>query len=92
MLRFMDEEDFPGGDEDHRPVSVARFVDLLSAQIAMTVLQSAGIRCSLRNEHVATLGLSGLGVDVQVEPEDAAAAREILEQPPIHIVPDIEEP
>jgi hypothetical protein len=84
----MDGKDFPGEFRSRRLVTVAHFIDLLGAQVAMTVLRSAGIQCSLRNEHVATLGLSGLGVDVQVDPEDAAAAQEILEQPPIHIVPD----
>lgn len=92
MLRRMPEETERGQLESRPLVTIAHFMDLMSAQLAMTLLDSAGIPSFLKNENMVRLGWSVAagGIDVQVDPENAAAANEILEQPPIHIVPDDE--
>jgi hypothetical protein len=74
-------------------VTIAHFMDLMSAQLAMTMLDSAGISSFLKNENMVRLGWSVAagGIDVQVDAENVAVATELLEQPPIHIVPDTED-
>lgn len=80
------EEDAPEGELDfQRMVTIRRFRDLPEALIAKGSLDSAGIDSVLGNDNLVRLdwfwsNLMG-GVQLQVEPEDAEAANEILNQP-----------
>jgi hypothetical protein len=64
--------------------TVARFPDLTSAQLAQSMLEAAGIPCSIPDEHSAGLDwrlTGGLGgVRLQVPPEHAEAAVQLLER------------
>ncbi|MDP9268215.1 MAG: DUF2007 domain-containing protein [Acidobacteriota bacterium] len=80
-----------GFDEvEERPlVVVARFRDLPDAHLAKGLLDSAGIECYLRSENMIRLDwfVSNAlgGIALVVGPENAAAAKEMLEQPPEEI-------
>jgi Putative prokaryotic signal transducing protein len=81
-------KDPPGdsGQVDFRdPVTIRRFRDLPEALLAKGSLESAGIRCALADDNMVRLDwfISNLlgGVKLQVAPEDATAATEILDQP-----------
>ncbi len=74
------------GQVDFRdPVTIRRFRDLPEALLAKGSLESAGIRCALADDNMVRLDwfISNLlgGVKLQVAPEDATAATEILDQP-----------
>jgi hypothetical protein len=66
-------------------VTVQQYRDLTEAQLAMGVLESAGIPCYLRDENTVRTqwfwsNLIG-GVRLQVREEDLAAAEALLNQP-----------
>ena len=68
-----------------RPVVVARFTNLIDAELAKSVLDGAGIACALQNDHVVGV-LPHLynavgGVEVCVGEDDVEAARTLLEEP-----------
>jgi hypothetical protein len=65
-------------------VTVERFVDPVSAQIARSRLEADGIECYLADEGMGGLYTYSLmrGVRLQVRPEDEERAREILGEPP----------
>ena len=67
------------------PVVVARFTNLIDAELARSVLLGAGLRCALQNDHVVGVlpHLSNAvgGVEVCVPAEDAQTARTLLEEP-----------
>jgi len=94
MLPDMPEPDRHDHVEQRTLVTIAHFTDLMSAQLAMTVLESTGIPAFLRNENMVRLGWApGVGgIDVQVEPENEAAAKEILEQPPENLIAGDDDP
>lgn len=66
-------------------VTIRKFRDLPEALFAKGSLESAGIECALLDENMVRLDwfISNLlgGVKLQVRPEDAAVAEEILSQP-----------
>lgn len=79
------ESEFNGELDFKRMVTIRRFRDLPEALIAKGSLDSAGIDSVLVNDNLVRLdwfwsNLMG-GVQLQVEPEDADAANEILNQP-----------
>jgi hypothetical protein len=83
-----DAQDVPDGSEQFEfcdPVTIRRFRDLPEALLAKGSLESAGIPCALADDNMVRLDwfISNLigGVKLQVNPEDAAAAAEILDQP-----------
>jgi putative signal transducing protein len=66
-------------------VTVQQYRDLTEAQLAMGVLESAGIPCYLRDENTVRMdwfysNLLG-GIRLQVREEDRAAAEALLHQP-----------
>ncbi|HEY2003015.1 MAG TPA: DUF2007 domain-containing protein [Acidobacteriaceae bacterium] len=66
-------------------VTVQQYRDLTEAQLAMGVLESAGIPCYLRDENTVRTqwlwsNLMG-GIRLQVREEDRAAAEALLQQP-----------
>lgn len=66
-------------------ITVERFRDLPEALLAKGALESAGIECQLTDDNLVRLdwfwsNLVG-GAKLNVKPEDAGAARAILEQP-----------
>jgi hypothetical protein len=69
--------------ETDSPVAVASFVGLAEAEIARGVLESAGIRVWMANEHLVSLlwhySQATGGVRLMVAGEDAARARELLD-------------
>jgi hypothetical protein len=71
--------------ESQRLVTVRRYRDTSEAIVARTVLESAGIFCFLRDENLVRLDwqVSNMigGISLQVRPEDAEAAVELLSQP-----------
>jgi hypothetical protein len=72
-------------DEPSQLVTIRKFRDLPAALLAKGSLESAGIACLLADDNMVRLDwfISNLigGVKLQVKPEDAAAATEILDQP-----------
>ena len=76
----------PGSDapQDSGLVTVACFRDLMSAELAKAMLESAGVECFLQNEHILRLGywVTPGGIQLQVGSENAEAARAMLEPPP----------
>ena len=78
-------------------VTVQQYRDLTEAQLAMGVLESAGIPCYLRDENTVRTqwfwsNLIG-GIRLQVREEDRAAAEALLNQPtPGQIPVDDENP
>jgi len=77
----------PGFDEveGSEIVTVRQYRDLFEAQLAKGMLESAGIECFLADENIVRMNwyISNLvgGLRLQVRPDDAEAAREILDQP-----------
>jgi hypothetical protein len=71
--------------EFRKPVTIRRFRDLPEALLAKGSLESAGLACALVDDNMVRLDwfISNLlgGVKLQVNPEDAAEANEILNQP-----------
>ena len=74
--------------EDHEfqaLVTVGRYLDQAHASVAKSVLESAGIHASLRDENTARIdwgtSIALGGIRLQVRPEDQAAAEEALSQP-----------
>jgi len=71
--------------EMHGMVTIRQFRDLPEALFAKGSLESAGIECALLDDNMVRLDwfISNLlgGVKLQVKPEDAAVAEEILSQP-----------
>jgi hypothetical protein len=72
-------------------VTVQQYRDLTEAQLAMGVLESAGIPCYLRDENTVRTqwlwsNLMG-GIRLQVREEDRAAAEALLQQPIPHRTP-----
>ena len=76
----------PAPEADLLPVvTVQQYRDLTEAQLAMGVLESAGIPCYLRDENTVRTqwfwsNLIG-GIRLQVREEDRAAAEALLNQP-----------
>ena len=89
LLEKQDEtHDVPDGSgrfEVRDPVTIRRFRDLPEALLAKGSLESAGIPCALADDNMVRLDwfISNVigGVKLQVNPEDAPAATEILDQP-----------
>src|SRR5271169_1994853 len=79
--------EYPPGDEleMRQRVTIRAFRDLPEALFAKGSLESAGIECALLDDNMVRLDwfISNLlgGVKLQVRPEDAAVAEEILSQP-----------
>lgn len=79
--------EYPAGDEaEMQPmVTIRQFRDLPEALFAKGSLESAGIDCALVDDNMVRLDwfISNLlgGVKLQVRPEVAAVAEEILQQP-----------
>ncbi len=79
--------EYPAGDEaEMQPmVTIRQFRDLPEALFAKGSLESAGIDCALVDDNMVRLDwfISNLlgGVKLQVKPEDAAVAEQILQQP-----------
>jgi hypothetical protein len=71
--------------ESRALVTVRRYRDLSEAMVARTVVESAGIYCFLRDENLVRLDwqVSNFigGLSLQVQPEDAGEAMELLDQP-----------
>ncbi len=71
--------------ETHGMVTIRQFRDLPEALFAKGSLESAGIECALIDDNMVRLDwfISNLlgGVKLQVRPEDATVAKEILSQP-----------
>src|SRR5882724_6323527 len=74
-----------GEFEFQKMVTIRQFRDLPEALFARGSLESAGIECALLDDNMVRLNwfVSNLlgGVKLQVKPEDAAGAEEILSQP-----------
>jgi hypothetical protein len=70
---------------DHDLVVVATFDDRTEADLAVSALEAAGIEAMIRADDGGSmrphLAWAGVGVQVIVRAEDAAAARDILEIP-----------
>jgi uncharacterized protein (DUF4415 family) len=66
-------------------VAIRSFPDVMQAWLARSSLESAGIECCLVDDNMVRLdwGISIIlgGVKLQVRPEDAEAAIEMLDQP-----------
>jgi len=66
-------------------VTIRKFRDLPEAILAKGVLESAGLECFLADDNLVRMDwfISNFvgGIKLQVKPEDAAAANEVLEQP-----------
>ena len=66
-------------------VTIRSFPDVMQAWLAKSSLESAGIECCLADDNMVRLdwGISIVlgGVKLQVRPEDAEAAIEMLDQP-----------
>ncbi len=81
---FAEDVEAPGS-ESRRLVTVARYRDLSEAIVARSLLESAGVWVSLRDENLVRLDwqISNFigGLRLEVEAEDAAAAIELLGQP-----------
>ena len=79
----------PENHEFHPLVTVGRYLDQTNASVAKSVLESAGIFASLRDENTARIdwgtSIALGGIRLQVRPEDRAAAEELLSQqePPL---------
>ena len=65
-----------------RLTTIATYLNHVEADIAASVLRSAGIECVLLNANVGRLYFADTfgGIQLQVFEEDAAPAREVLEQ------------
>jgi hypothetical protein len=81
-------------DEAEQPepmVTICSFGDVMQAWLAKSNLDSAGIECRLVDDNMVRLywGIVNVlgGVKLQVKPEDAEVALELLEQP----VPELPE-
>jgi hypothetical protein len=74
------------GRRDHQPedaerlVTVGRFLSSTEAQMARGVLESEGIECFLTGENVNNLLGAAFRVGIQVQMEDEALARGLLER------------
>ncbi len=78
-------DDAPAGAVDYRELKVVRtFSGSGEALLAKGFLESGGIECILSDENNALQDLEGLGsareIRLQVKPEDAEAAVEVLNQ------------
>lgn len=72
-------------DQEFQPlVTVGRYLDQTHASVAKSVLESAGIPASLRDENTARIdwgtSIALGGIRLQVRPEDRRAAEEVLSQ------------
>jgi hypothetical protein len=77
-----------GGDDvmdSERLVTVGRYMDVPHAIVPRSVLESAGIFCFLQDENFVRVdwgaAIASGGVRLQVRPEDAKVAEELLKQP-----------
>ena len=61
-------------------VSVGSYMDPLRAQMARTLLLSAGIECFLQGEHVNQMLAPAFRARLRVAAEDETEAREILNE------------
>ena len=66
--------------DPERLVSVASFEDPLRAQLARSLLLSAGIECFLQGEHVNQMLASAFRARLRVIAADEEEAREILRE------------
>jgi hypothetical protein len=85
-LRSIESQNQQDGEfEFQKMVTIRKFRDLPEALFAKGSLESAGIECALLDDNMVRLDwfISNLlgGVKLQVKPEDAASAEEILSQP-----------
>ena len=63
---------------DQEPVTVAEFPDPVTANIARSALESAGIDVFMQGENANSMLPVAFEARVQVKPEDEAAARKVL--------------
>ena len=68
----------PSAYDPDRLVAVAIFEDPVRAQLARSLLQSAGIECFLQGEHVNQMLSPAFRARLRVLAADEPAAREIL--------------
>ncbi len=66
-------------DQADEMVTVAKFLEPTEAQMAMGMLESAGIECLLAGENANNLLALAFRVRLQVRHEDEAAARALLD-------------
>ena len=66
-------------DQADEMVTVAKFLEPTEAQMAMGMLESAGIECLLVGENANNLLALAFRVRLQVRHEDEAAARALLD-------------
>lgn len=66
------------GEEPQEMVTIARFLEPVNAQMAKSVLESAGIECFLQGENANSMIAFAFRARLQVRREDEAAARELL--------------
>ena len=71
----MEEEQFQDGD---RFVTVGRFLEPATAQMAKSMLESAGIECFLQGENANSLLALAFRARLQVHKADETAAKELL--------------
>ena len=76
MRETLDNNDEVGADE--QPVTVATFPEPVTANIARTALESAGIPVFLQGEQANSLLPVAFEARVQVRPEDERRARQVL--------------
>jgi hypothetical protein len=86
----MDARDLKFAAGSAKLVTVGRYRDLPDADIARSVLESAGIQAYLQDEHVVSLNwnMSDVigGLRLQVEAADEQATVELLRQPALEAI------
>ena len=68
----------PNAEDSLQLVTIARFLEPVNAQMAKSVLQSAGIASFLQGENANSMMAFAFRARLQVRREDEAAARELL--------------
>jgi hypothetical protein len=87
LLSDRDKSQYEAADatESEPMVTIRSFGDVMQAWLAKSNLESAGIECNLVDDNMVRLhwGIVHVlgGVKLQVKPEDAEMALELLEQP-----------
>jgi hypothetical protein len=64
--------------EEDEMVTIARFLEPVNAQMAKSVLESAGVECFLQGENANSMIAFAFRARLQVRREDEAAARALL--------------
>jgi len=82
---LLSDQDIPQDEAPEPLVTICSFGDVMQAWLAKSNLDSAGIECRLVDDNMVRLywGIVNVlgGVKLQVKPEDAEVALELLEQP-----------